>query len=102
MKLHWRDFFYVGMTLISNANHDRGDAPTKNQERLFRSQFGVSWYVCSDVWQMLELHRPNPRREAKHLLWSLSFLKVYGVESTQSRLMGTSILKPLESGYGKP
>ena len=92
MKLNWRDFYYMGMTLVSNAaNHDKGDTPTKNQERLFRSQFGVSWFVCSDVWKMLEKNQPNPKREPKHLLWTLSFLKIYAIESTQSRLMGTSI-----------
>ena len=92
MKLNWRDFYYLGITLVSNDNNIRkGDKPTDNQERLFRSQFGTSWFVCSDVWKMLETHKPNSKREPKHLLWCLMFLKVYANESTHSRLVGAAV-----------
>ena len=90
MKLHWRDFFFLGLSMVGNGGRvDRGATPTLNQKRHFKSQFGVSWFICEDLWNLLDDHKENQSREAKHLLWALLFLKVYGNESTYSRIAGT-------------
>lgn len=90
MKLSWRDFYSLGLTIASNYSVDRSGSPTDHQERTFRSQFGVSWHVCEVVWNMLDLHQRDEKREPKHLLWALLFVKVYGNESTHSKMVGTT------------
>ena len=92
MRYSWKEFCFLGLTLVSNPAYlDRVQDPNPNQDRTFRSQFGISWFVCEDVWAMLNVHRPNNKREPKHLLWALLFLKVYGNEPTCCRLVGTSM-----------
>ena len=91
IRLLWQDFCALGLDIATNGgNIDRLANPTPNQERVFRSQFGVSWFICEDVWNMLDVNKPDPNREAKHLLWTFIFLKVYGNETTHARLVGTS------------
>ena len=90
MRLHWRDFYFVGLSLITDRNIDRGATPTDHQERQFRSQFGISWFICEDIWNMLDQHKFNRNREPKHLLWALLFVKVYGNEATHCKMVGTS------------
>ena len=90
MKLSWRDFYSLGLHIATNTYTDRSASPTDHQERIFRSQFGVSWHVCEDVWKMLDFHLSDEKRDPKHLLWALLFMKVYGSESTHSNMVGTS------------
>ena len=92
MRYNWKDFCFLGLTLATNTSYiDRVQDPNPNQDRIFRSQFGISWFVCEDVWMMLNGHWPNSKREPKHLLWALLFMKVYRNEATCCRLVGTSI-----------
>ena len=91
MKLFWRDFYFLGLTMITNGGRvDRGGTPTLNQGRNYKSQFGISWFICEDIWTLLDEHKESPSREGKHLLWALLFLKVYGNETTHSKIVGTS------------
>lgn len=45
--------------------------------RDFRSLFGVGQSVCADIWRKIYRHLPGGVG-MHHLLWSLSFMKVYG------------------------
>lgn len=97
MQLNFKDFCVLGLEIINKVKYDKSHTPSSNQEREFRSQFGASWYVCADVWNLLESHGigldggNRGGREPKHLLWALLFLKVYGSEKTNSVLCGTSV-----------
>ena len=86
MKLNWRNFFSICLELINHRQVDPNSNPNDNQDREFRSQFGVSWFVCEDAWNLLQSKKPNKLRQPKHLLWALLFLKVYGNEKTHSVL----------------
>jgi len=92
MKLFWNDFYVVGLEMISKVKHERNASPTANQIRDFKSQFGVSWHVCADVWNLLNDHNNLGKyTEPHHLLWSLLFLKVYGNEKTHAALVGVTV-----------
>ena len=91
MRLHWRDFYFQGLELVSSGSRTERDSdPTKTQDRIFRSQYGVLWHVCADVWNLLDEFVENSKRRPKQLLWTLLFLKVYGNEQTHSKIVGTS------------
>ena len=91
MIVNWRYFYSMGMEMINGCEYSPLNNPNEHQEREFRSQFGVSWYVCEDVWNLLQVNLPKKWREPKHLLWSLIFLKVYKNEKTHSIIAGTSV-----------
>ena len=56
-------------------------------ERRWRSHFGATPQVCSDVWVMLsDVLLESTKLE--HLLWACLFLKMYPTESTACTLSG--------------
>ena len=93
MKLNFKDFYILGLEIINKVKYDKTHTPTANQEREFRSQFGASWYVCADVWNLLDMHEIGleSKKEPKHLLWAMLFLKVYGNEKTHAVMCSTSV-----------
>ena len=91
MILSWKNFYSLGLEMVNNQVIDPNSTPNRNKDLEFRSQFGVSWFVCSNVWQLLEMNFPNRKREPKHLLWGLMFLKVYGSEKTHSSIAGCDV-----------
>lgn len=58
--------------------------------RRFRSFFGTTPVVCSKIWAMLSpFSSMPPGVHPKHLLWALSFLKVYASESVLVSMFGS-------------
>ena len=54
MKYNWDSFRILGLSIIS-PNPYPGSPDVKNlQDRDFRSQFGVGWEVCEEVWNLLD------------------------------------------------
>lgn len=51
----------------------------------FKSLFGVSPKVCSDLWDLLASTRPT-NAKPKHMLYALLFLKVYPIERGQAEV----------------
>lgn len=53
-----------------------------NEDRTFRSLFGTSPDVCSELWEWCQSHRLRPSHGMKpiHILWALRFLKSYDTE----------------------
>jgi hypothetical protein len=67
---------------------DKMSASTEKRE--FRSSFGVTFEVCSDVWRRLDPKRGISKfAKPKHLLWAFVFLAVNGSEPVNCRLVGT-------------
>lgn len=55
--------------------------------RRFKAHFGVTPIVCSIIWEHIKNELP-PGAEAKHLLWTLLFLKTYVDEHNRHSLFG--------------
>jgi len=56
-------------------------------KRQFVSMFGCTLDIVMVVWKKLVLHEMLPNdAKVKHLLWCLSFLKVYGSEYVMSSM----------------
>jgi hypothetical protein len=62
---------------------------SSKNDRGFRSHFGCSSDVCSVLWQMMAVNRPNGMRPT-HLLWALLFLKTYSTEDVLAERVGTT------------
>jgi hypothetical protein len=75
-------FLSLGHTL---TKHDLSYSEIVGNRR-FRSFFGTSPLVCSIVWAHLE-DKPQGFKPL-HLLWGLTFLKRYDIESGNRALMG--------------
>ena len=95
MKLDWVHFRTLGLEMIEKLPSHLADnvEATMTQDRDFRSQFGVNWRVCSSLWNLLDEHfssAPGLKRQPKHLLWALMFLKTYANESTYRCLTGVT------------
>jgi hypothetical protein len=94
----WDYFRKTGIDIVSrSSNGFNSDKVTMNQDRIFRSQFGVSCEVCEILWLLLKDHgKFNKTRKPEHLLWALLFLTVYGKETTHA-----SMCKTTEKTYRK-
>ena len=59
----------------------------KSESRDFRENFGVGVNVAHTVWMMMDSREliPNDGR-IHHLLWTLSFMKIYGKERMMCHL----------------
>jgi hypothetical protein len=91
MKLDWDEFRRLGLEIVSRSEFKKNGETTTAEDRNFRSQFGVNWHVCEHIWSLLdEFGKYKGRREPKHLLWALLFLKVYGNETTHASIVLTT------------
>ena len=73
-------FWALGSALSGNLA-GRGSATTK--ERRFRKIFGVCAETCCKVWNLCVPDLPETTSPV-HLLWTLYFLKQYGLEEVNS------------------
>lgn len=60
----------------------------KKYEERWRSHFGASPLVCSDVWHRLDPTSLPAGSKVDHLLWALLLLKTYQTESVCCSLVG--------------
>ena len=52
------------------------------ETKRFRAHFGISFLVMSELWSLLNPYEQiSKRAQAKHLLWTLVYLKVYQTEA---------------------
>lgn len=74
-------FFEIGTGLCRRAP----GLHTVVHARRFRSLFGASPSVCSQLWALLAATRPASSKPV-HLLWAMMFLKIYGSEHVHASL----------------
>ena len=84
MKISPEAFRILGLKLMGFKDEQTGNAIHLDNRR-FRSNYGVSWSVCSDTWNKLwDTNHPilSQRRVcANHFLWCLMLMKSYDSES---------------------
>ena len=74
---------FINLALgLTNAKHSIDN-------RGFRALFGITPYICSMLWAKC-IGQLSNGAEPKHLLWTLTFLKVYSTESVHCVLFGTT------------
>jgi len=66
----------------------RANLRSKNFERNYRTLFGVSPLVTSDLWNLCSVRLDEIHAMPKHLLWSLAFINVYATEDVMCSLLG--------------
>lgn len=74
------------------------------RKRRFRSHFGTSPKVISEVWHRLDpLNAWDDANGVRpvHLLWALLFLKIYGTEAVHCTLAGGKEYGPDETTFRK-
>jgi hypothetical protein len=69
--MSWKDFFWVEGCKLMGHNTD---SSFSTGQRRFREFFGVSPLVCQEIWYKVLNQLPSGAK-AKHLLWTLFFLK---------------------------
>jgi hypothetical protein len=68
---------------------NKQDGSSEIEDRRFRELFGCSPLVVLELWKLLLSNLTiEGSPEVVHLLWALTFLKLYTKESTTSRLVG--------------
>ena len=79
-------FYYIGCTL---THHDASSGSVAVGCRRFRALFGVTHFVCSDVWRRLHESQSMPHGgKPVHLLWACLFLKRYATGSENRAITG--------------
>ena len=73
-------FWLLGATLSGNLSDQVSET---SRLRRFRKIFGISAVTCSQVWKLCVPELPQGAGPL-HLLWTLYFLKQYGVEEVNS------------------
>lgn len=92
-------FECIGMKMVARDSLG-GSATIK--ERRFRSAFGVSAVIVSQLWNTLAPYDTMPQKgiTPSHLLWALLFLKDYGKETTLCDIAGGLMRRPSANGCG--
>ena len=91
MKYSGEQLRKLGLDLIGKPlNHS-----LMEQDRTFRSHFGVGWMVASSIWNTLDAYsigyiQRKPCLQVHHLFWGLHFLKNYPLEDQASQLFKTT------------
>lgn len=75
----------VAAKVLEYPTHRRWKKEVELQK--FRSFFGCSSVVATDIWNRIH-DRLKQRTLPKHLLWALLFLKHYGTEEVNVRMVG--------------
>jgi hypothetical protein len=73
-------FAAIAESLVQNL---QGRASEKTRQRRFKKIFGVGPETCSRLWALI-LPLVPPTSNPVHLLWSLFFLKQYGLEKVNA------------------
>jgi hypothetical protein len=82
--MSWENFFWSeGLKIME---HDKYNSSQIGLRR-FREFFGVSPLVCQEVWKLIRNKIPSGAN-AKHVLWTLLFLKRYNTESVNRKICG--------------
>ena len=78
-------FLVLGMKTIDG---NKTNSKIGRQLYFFNSWFGVSPFICAEVWIML-IGKTSfcVETQPKHLLWTLFFLKTYNLETTMSSIL---------------
>ena len=76
-------FLLFGEEIISKKR--RNTKSDDLRRRRFRSNFGTTPEICSNVWVRIMFTRrkniPYPNPSPRHLLWALYLMKTYGTEN---------------------
>jgi hypothetical protein len=83
--MSWKDFFWVEGCKLMGHNTD---SSFSTGQRRFREFFGVSPLVCQEIWYKVLNQLPSGAK-AKHLLWTLFFLKRYNTEAVNRKVCGS-------------
>lgn len=90
MHCFYRFLEVSSMTFLSLGNKitktKRGQKESTKTRR-FKSFFGITPQVCSIVWEKICDKAPNDF-QPKHLLWGLTFLKLYTIEHDRHSTLG--------------
>ena len=82
-------FLTLGVTIGGKPKLERD--LNKADTNFFKRSYGVSPDVCSQTWELLNIHHlVTSKARPKHLLWSLVFLNIYNSEIFLSRLLKTT------------
>ena len=61
-------------------------------ERIFWANFGVSSFLVSKLWDLLQpIHELYVKYRPQYLLWALLFLKQYSSDDVSSNTVGISV-----------
>lgn len=95
LKYSYLYFQKMGLSMIHRAPPgllpDKLDS--KSEDRTFRSVFGTNWNVVAEIWHLIEKNGANKNKKPIHLLWALTFLKVYSNEQSLVMMTGGATLK---------
>lgn len=87
MKFNPRAFRQLGASIIGKTMSEDHQS-TDEEERQFRSMYGCHWNVAAKVWDIVMEHGVNKKKEKRHLLWALLWLKQYTNEQSLAALVG--------------
>ena len=94
MKISPDAFRILGLKLVMGFKKEQTGNSINMDNRRFRSNYGVSWSVCSDTWNKLwDTNHPilSQRRVcANHFLWCLMLMKSYNTESKSAGACDTT------------
>ena len=95
MHLPATSFRNLGLGLLDrNAKRPFGasDYPSNPENvKLFKQTYGVSWKVCEDLWDLLDMYGDwKEVRRPQHLMWTLLFLRKYDTERSNAARVGTT------------
>jgi hypothetical protein len=81
MKFNTLAFRQLGASIIGKTMSEDHQS-IDEEERQFRSMYGCHWDVATKVWDTVVEHGINKKKEKKHLLWALLWLKQYTNEQS--------------------
>ena len=88
-------FSTLGLAMIGRDQKDVVGPVSFENEARFKAVFGTSAWMCSLIWRMLDEqtdYLDNRHARAKHLLWGLVIIKVYGNEKAMCAIVSVACL----------
>lgn len=77
------------LALAQSITHKNPSKAKRTAVNRFVSTFGSDPYLVAEIWDHLQESRSTPHQfRPIHLLWTLSFLKLYNTEAILSSLCG--------------
>lgn len=64
------------------------DSDSQTNARRFKETFGTAPENCARLWNLCEVNEMEGSPHPKHLLWGLTFIKVYATESVHATIAG--------------
>jgi hypothetical protein len=96
-------FSTLGLAMIGRDQKDVIGPVSFENEARFKAVFGTSAWMCLLIWRMLDEQTDylnNRHAQAKHLLWGLVIIKVYGNEKAMCAIVANP-KAPSEKTYQK-